>query len=535
VHAIPATLLGYAAQEVFCYLERRARSVRVWTAIAAGISGYEEVYVGRGYQRLNDGVVDLAAQDLSTAIDLAPEHGVALALAAIAAVRAGDAALQQRAIKRYRFGSKQHLLDLSKVGKWYARPSSQDRRPASQAEKNRAAFKAFFATLARCLEHTKQRLWLEEGVDGEFINAGYRRLNDGAIDLAAEYLSTAIDLVPEHGVALALAAIAAVRADDRALEQKVMQRYRSASKQHLLLGLSEVGTWYSRSAESSAEEGRHMEENRAAFKAFAGALAQALQADTDRLSWFEEGIRAAFVAAGHRKLNDGAIDLAVEDLSVAIDFLPSDGMALALAAVAAVRAGDAGLQQRVMDRYRLAPKQVLLDLSEVGRWYAGGSNGQAGPQLEENRVAFKDFAGRLAQVLQGDRERLSWLEEGVRAAFVSTGHSRLNDGAIESALECLFTAVDLLPNDGIALTLAAIAAVRAADPALQQQVIKRYRSAPKQLLLDFGGVGRWYAGPSELEGSTSPTAISEIMVETGRGMRVELSAGPSAHDPCDAV
>src|SRR6266571_9344265 len=66
-----------------------------------------EFYIGRGSQRLNDGVVELALNDLSAAIDLAPQHGIALALAAIAAVRAGNRALQQKIIERYCSASKQ--------------------------------------------------------------------------------------------------------------------------------------------------------------------------------------------------------------------------------------------------------------------------------------------------------------------------------------------------------------------------------------------------------------------------------------------
>src|SRR6266446_446122 len=76
-----------------------------------------EIYVGRGHQRLNDGVIGLAAADLLTAIDLAPAHGIALALAAIAAVRSEQTVLKQKVIDRYRSAAKRLLFDLGEVGK----------------------------------------------------------------------------------------------------------------------------------------------------------------------------------------------------------------------------------------------------------------------------------------------------------------------------------------------------------------------------------------------------------------------------------
>jgi hypothetical protein len=123
-----------------------------------------ELYIGRGHQRLNDGLIAPAVEDLSTATELVPEHGIALALAAIAAIRAGDPALQQKVIERFRSASKQLLFDLGEVGKWYSRPPDPNTEPSPEMEKNRIAFNAFVGALGSLLEDDRERfLWLGEG------------------------------------------------------------------------------------------------------------------------------------------------------------------------------------------------------------------------------------------------------------------------------------------------------------------------------------------------------------------------------------
>jgi len=124
-----------------------------------------EIYIGRGQQRLNDGVIALAADDLFTAIDIVQNHGIALGLAAIAAMRADDSVRQKQVVDRFRSASKQLLFDLGEVGKWYSRPAESGVETSPQLEKNRVAFNAFVGTLAPLLEDDRERLfWLGEGL-----------------------------------------------------------------------------------------------------------------------------------------------------------------------------------------------------------------------------------------------------------------------------------------------------------------------------------------------------------------------------------
>jgi hypothetical protein len=124
-----------------------------------------EIYIGRGYQRLNNGAVAAAAEDLSTAIDLVPEHGIALGLSAIAAMRADDQTLQRKIIDRYRCASKKLLSDLGEVGKWYSRPLEPGADAMPERKTNRDAFRDFVRMLASALENDRERLfWLAEGL-----------------------------------------------------------------------------------------------------------------------------------------------------------------------------------------------------------------------------------------------------------------------------------------------------------------------------------------------------------------------------------
>ena len=124
-----------------------------------------------------------------------------------------------------------------------------------------------------------------------------------------------------------------------------------------------------------------------------------------------------YIGRGNQRLNDGDISLAVEDPSKAIDFLPTHGIALALAAIASTRAADRQLQKKIIKRYRSASKQLLFDLGEVGKWYSRPPESDAPTlQMEENRTAFNAFVKMLGPVLEGDRERLYWLGEGLHTA-----------------------------------------------------------------------------------------------------------------------
>jgi hypothetical protein len=148
-----------------CRREPKGEKIQVVVSGESSVDVDPELYIGRGYQRLNDGLIDLAVEDLSTAINLVPEHGIALGLAAIAAIRANDPALQQKVIERYCSASKQLLFDLCEVGKWYSRPYESGPETNPEAERNRIIFNTFVGMLARLLREDRERLfWLGEGL-----------------------------------------------------------------------------------------------------------------------------------------------------------------------------------------------------------------------------------------------------------------------------------------------------------------------------------------------------------------------------------
>jgi predicted O-linked N-acetylglucosamine transferase (SPINDLY family) len=129
-----------------------------------------------------------------------------------------------------------------------------------------------------------------------------------------------------------------------------------------------------------------------------------------------------YLGRGQQRLQDGHTDHAVEDLATAIELAPDNGIALGLAAVTATRAGQPVLQQKVIDRYRAASKQLLFDLGEVGKWYSRPpeASGDAGPHVNELRAAFNAFIEKLTPVLEPDRERLFWLGEGLYSATLAS-------------------------------------------------------------------------------------------------------------------
>jgi hypothetical protein len=227
--------------------------------------------------------------------------------------------------------------------------------------------------------------------------------------------------------------------------QVVIERCRSASN-----WLCEVDRSHSRPPEPASESSLQLEQNRAALKTFVETLTRLLENDSERLAWLAEGFEC-YVSSGHRRLNDGTIELAVEDLFTAIELMPQHGIALALAGIAAVRTGDAALQQKVAERYRSAPKRLILDLCEVGRWYSRPLEPatETSLQLEQNWAAFKTFLRELAGISGRTSEWVphksipsASLAEAIKGSMTTWSNWRSRTCSLRSSL-CRSTALRL--------------------------------------------------------------------------------------------